>query len=79
MAEPVHFAVTQRVCEECVGDFERALSEFARSSLLEQGARGVHFRYPPPGSGSMEYVAMRLLLKIAHGWLYPKNKVSQYS
>jgi antibiotic biosynthesis monooxygenase (ABM) superfamily enzyme len=27
----------------------------------------------------MEYVAMPLLLKIAHGWLYPKNKVSQYS
>ena len=54
MAEPVHFAVTRRVCEECVGDFERALSEFARHSLLE-------------------------LVKIAHGWLYPKNKVSQYS
>ena len=54
MAERVHSAVTRRVRKErVVGDFERALSEFAPRSLLE-------------------------LVKIAHGWLYPKNKVSQY-
>jgi hypothetical protein len=50
MAEPVHIAVTRRVRKERVGDFERALSVFARRSLLE-------------------------LVRIAHGWLYPKNKV----
>ena len=54
MAERVHIAVIRRVRKERVGNFERALSEFARHSLLE-------------------------LVKIAHGWLYPKNKVSQYS
>jgi antibiotic biosynthesis monooxygenase (ABM) superfamily enzyme len=27
----------------------------------------------------LTWVAMPLLVTIAHGWLYPKNKVSQYS
>jgi antibiotic biosynthesis monooxygenase (ABM) superfamily enzyme len=27
----------------------------------------------------LTWVAMPLLVKIAQGWLYPKNKVSQYS
>jgi antibiotic biosynthesis monooxygenase (ABM) superfamily enzyme len=59
MAEPVHIAITRRVRKECVGDFERALAEFARRSLAEPGARGVHCLYPPPGSGSTEYGVMR--------------------
>jgi antibiotic biosynthesis monooxygenase (ABM) superfamily enzyme len=59
MVEPIHIAITRRVRKECVGDFERALAEFARRSLLERGARGVHCLYPPPGSGSMEYGVLR--------------------
>ena len=78
MAEPVHIAVTRRVCKECVGDFERALSELARRSLLEQGARG-HFRYPPRGSGSMEYVAMLCWSRSRTAGFTLKNKVSKYS
>jgi uncharacterized protein len=27
----------------------------------------------------LTWVAMPLLVRVAHGWLYPKNKVSQYS
>jgi antibiotic biosynthesis monooxygenase (ABM) superfamily enzyme len=79
MAEPVHFAVTRRVCEECVEDFERALSEFARRSPSRARSAGSTLSLPASRLRSMEYVAMPLLLKIAHGWLYPKNKVSQYS
>jgi antibiotic biosynthesis monooxygenase (ABM) superfamily enzyme len=59
MAEQVHIAITRRVRKECVGDFESALAEFARRSLAEPGARGVHCLYPPPGSASREYGVMR--------------------
>lgn len=59
MAEPVHIAITRRVRKECVGDFERALAEFARRSLAEPGTRGVHCLYPPPGSGLTEYGVLR--------------------
>ncbi len=64
MAEPVHIAITRRVRKECVGDYERALGEFARRSLLEHGARGVHLLYPPPGSSSMEYGVLRTFASV---------------
>jgi antibiotic biosynthesis monooxygenase (ABM) superfamily enzyme len=59
MAEPVHIAITRRIRKECVGDYEKALAEFARRSLLEPGARGVQCLYPPPGSSSTEYGVLR--------------------
>jgi antibiotic biosynthesis monooxygenase (ABM) superfamily enzyme len=59
MADPVHIAITRCVRKEHVGDFEQALAEFARRSLAEPGARGVHMLFPPPGSGSSEYGVMR--------------------
>lgn len=59
MSEPVHIAVTRRVRKERVGDFERALAEFASRSLAEPGARGVHCLHPPPNSDSLEYGIMR--------------------
>ena len=59
MPGPVHIAITRRVRKECVGDFEKALAEFARASLAEPGARGVHCLYPPPGSNSNEYGVLR--------------------
>jgi antibiotic biosynthesis monooxygenase (ABM) superfamily enzyme len=59
MAEPVHIAITRRIRKECVGDYEKALAEFVRRSLLEPGARGVQCLYPPPGSGSNEYGVLR--------------------
>src|SRR5271170_4541182 len=59
MAEPVHVAITRRIRKECVGDYEKALAEFARRSLLEPGARGVQCLYPPPGSSSTEYGVLR--------------------
>jgi antibiotic biosynthesis monooxygenase (ABM) superfamily enzyme len=57
--EPVHIAITRRVRKECVGEFEKALAEFARASLAEPGTRGVHCLYPPPGSDSNEYGVLR--------------------
>ena len=55
----VHLAITRRVRSAHVAEFERALAEFASRSLKETGARGVHFLYPPPGSGSSEYGIVR--------------------
>lgn len=59
MDQQIHIAITRRVRRECVAEFEAALGEFARRSLAESGARGVHLLYPPPGSDSMEYGVMR--------------------
>jgi antibiotic biosynthesis monooxygenase (ABM) superfamily enzyme len=59
MDSPIHIAITRRVRKDCVGDYERALGEFARRSLLEHGARGVHYIFPPPGSDSTEYGVLR--------------------
>jgi antibiotic biosynthesis monooxygenase (ABM) superfamily enzyme len=59
MAETIHIAITRRVRKAHVGDFERALADFARRSLAEPGARGVHCLYPPPGSGQTEYGVLR--------------------
>ncbi|MEI9999446.1 MAG: antibiotic biosynthesis monooxygenase [Verrucomicrobiota bacterium] len=59
MDGPVHIAITRRVRKEHVGDFERALADFAQRSLAEPGARGVHCLHPPPGSGSNEYGILR--------------------
>ena len=59
MDEPIHIAITVRVRKPQVAEFERALTDYARQSLAEPGARGVHFLYPPPGSASTEYGLMR--------------------
>jgi len=59
MDEPIHIAITLSVRREHVAEFERALTDFARRSLVEPGARGVQCLYPPPGSASTEYGIMR--------------------
>jgi antibiotic biosynthesis monooxygenase (ABM) superfamily enzyme len=59
MDEPTHIAITVRVREPHVAEFERVLKDYARQSLAEPGARGVHCLYPPPGSASTEYGLMR--------------------
>ncbi len=59
MGEPIHIAITRRVRKSHVAQFEHALAEFARRSLAEPGARGVHCLHPPPGSDSTEYGIMR--------------------
>jgi antibiotic biosynthesis monooxygenase (ABM) superfamily enzyme len=57
--EPIHIAITVRVCKSHVAEFERALKDFAGRSLVEPGARGVQCLYPPPGSASTEYGILR--------------------
>jgi uncharacterized protein len=59
MEEPIHIAITVRVQKTHVGEFERALADFASRSSAEPGARGVQCLYPPPGSASTEYGIMR--------------------
>jgi uncharacterized protein len=59
MDEGIHIAITLRVRKSHVVEFERALTDFARRSLAEPGARGVHCLYPPPASDSVEYGIMR--------------------
>jgi antibiotic biosynthesis monooxygenase (ABM) superfamily enzyme len=65
MDEPIHIAITLRVRRSHVAEFERALTDFARRSLAEPGARGVHCIYPPPGSASTEYGLMRSVASAA--------------
>jgi uncharacterized protein len=59
MDEPIHIAITLRVRQSHVAEFERALADFARQSMAEPGARGVQCLYPPPGSDSTEYGVLR--------------------
>jgi antibiotic biosynthesis monooxygenase (ABM) superfamily enzyme len=59
MDEPIHIAITLRVRQSHVPEFERALADFARRSLAQSGARGVQCLYPPPGSASTEYGLVR--------------------
>ena len=65
MNEPVHMAITRRIREECVGEFERELIAFASRSLTDTHSRGVHLLYPTPGSGSTEYGIMRSFANVA--------------
>jgi uncharacterized protein len=59
MDETIDIAITLRVRESHVAEFERALENFAHRSLAEPGARGVRSLYPPPGSASTEYGIIR--------------------
>ncbi|MDC0676135.1 antibiotic biosynthesis monooxygenase [Sorangium atrum] len=59
MSQTIHVAITRRVQKEHAEAFERDLAEFARRSLDEPGALGVHLLRPAPGSGSMEYGILR--------------------
>ena len=59
MDDPIHIAITVRVRKPQVAEFERALTDYARQSLAEPGARGVYRLYPPPDSASTEYGIMR--------------------
>ena len=65
MDEPIHIAITVQVREPHVAEFERALTDYARQSLAEPGARGVYCLYPPPGSASTEYGLMRSFANVA--------------
>ena len=58
-SEPVHVAITRRVREECVGEFEKKLVDFASRTIASPTSRGVHLIYPTPGSGSREYGILR--------------------
>lgn len=58
MGGPVHIAITRRARKERVGEFEAALTEFARRSLHEPGTRGV-FLLHPTDSTSTEYGIFR--------------------
>jgi hypothetical protein len=59
MSPPIHLAITRKVKPGREGAFERELLVFGQRSLIEPGARGVHFIYPTPGSGSQEYGILR--------------------
>ncbi|WP_437313435.1 antibiotic biosynthesis monooxygenase [Sorangium sp. So ce385] len=59
MSPTIHVAITRRVRREHAEAFERRLAEFARRSVAEHGALGVHLLRPAPGSGSTEYGILR--------------------
>jgi antibiotic biosynthesis monooxygenase (ABM) superfamily enzyme len=55
----VHVAVTRQVKPGCEEEFEQGLREFARESLRESGATGVHLIEPVPGTNGCEYGILR--------------------
>lgn len=55
----VHVAVTRQVKPGCEVEFEQGLREFARESLREPGATGVHLIEPVPGTNGCEYGILR--------------------
>jgi antibiotic biosynthesis monooxygenase (ABM) superfamily enzyme len=59
MSPPIHIAITRRVKPGREREFEQELLMFGQRSLAGPGARGVHFIYPAPGSGSHEYGILR--------------------
>jgi antibiotic biosynthesis monooxygenase (ABM) superfamily enzyme len=54
-----HIAITQMVRSDSVALFERALNEFARRSLEEQGGLDMYCLRPPAGSDSQKYGIIR--------------------
>ena len=57
--DTVHCAVTRQVKPGCERAYEEALREFARESLREPGATGVHLIAPVPGTQGCEYGILR--------------------
>jgi antibiotic biosynthesis monooxygenase (ABM) superfamily enzyme len=58
-ADPLPVSITGTVKAGCEADFERALHQFVRRSLLLPGRLGVRMIRPAPGSGAREYGSIR--------------------
>ncbi len=75
MSQPIHIAVTRQVKSGRENQFEQELLVFAQHSLAESGARGVHFLYPAPGSGSNEYGILRTFADEADRQAFYQSKL----
>lgn len=75
MNEPIHIAITRKVRRGREDDFEKELLAFAQRSLAEPGARGVHFLYPNPDSGSNEYSILRTFASVTDREAFYQSKL----
>jgi len=56
---PIHVAITRRIKPGCEAEFQKALTEFFKTSFAHTGVQGVAMLTPPPGSNSNEYGIIR--------------------
>src|SRR5579872_3925824 len=56
---PIHVAITRRIKPGCEAEFQKALTEFFKTSFAHSGVQGVAMLTPPPGSNSNEYGIIR--------------------
>ncbi len=77
MSGTIHVAITRRVRKEHAEAFERALADFARRSLEEPGAMGVHLLRPAPGTDSLEYGIIRTFASPEHREAFYKTNLYQ--
>src|SRR5437763_16339168 len=55
----IHVAITRRIKPGCEAEFQKALTEFFKTSFAHTGVQGVAMLVPPPGSHSNEYGIIR--------------------
>lgn len=55
----IHVAITRRIKPGCEVEFQKALTEFFKTSFAHTGVHGVAMLTPPPGSHSNEYGIIR--------------------
>ena len=57
--QPIHVAITRRIKPGSEAEFQKALTEFFKTSFAHTGVRGAGMLVPPPGSHSNEYGIIR--------------------
>jgi len=57
--QPIHVAITRRIKSGCEAEFQKALTEFFKTSFAHTGVQGAGMLVPPPGSHSNEYGIIR--------------------
>src|SRR3989442_15308379 len=57
--QPIHVAITRRIKPGCEAEFQKALTEFFKTSFAHTGVQGAAMLVPPPGSHSNEYGIIR--------------------
>jgi uncharacterized protein len=58
-SSPIHVAITRRIKPGCEAEFQKALTEFFKTSFAQTGVHGAAMLTPPPGSHSNEYGIIR--------------------
>src|SRR5712672_3981874 len=57
--QPIHVAITRHIKPGREAEFQKALTEFFKTSFAHTGVQGAAMLVPPPGSHSNEYGIIR--------------------